>query len=53
MFNDEFKQVRYYYKHALTAKTQLANKLRFTIINVQLQLLHNQLFIQSIFHHHL
>ena len=34
MSDYESKQVQYYYKYALTIKTQFANKLYFTIVNV-------------------
>ena len=45
MFNYEFEQIRYYFKHVVIIKTQFADKLRFSIINIQLRLLHDQLFI--------
>ena len=53
MFNYEFEQVRYYSKHAVITETRFLNKLRFSIVNIQFRLLHDQMFIQSMLHHYL
>ena len=34
MSDDEFKQIRYYFKHALITETRLLNKFRSSIVNV-------------------
>ena len=53
MLNYELEQVRYYFKHVVITETRFANKFRFSIVNVQLRLLHDQLFIQSLFYYYL
>ena len=53
MSDDEFKQIRYYFKYVLITEIRFSDKLRSSIINVQLRSLHNQLFIQRMFYRHL
>ena len=35
MSDDELKQIRYYFKHALIIKTRFSNKFHLLIVNVQ------------------
>ena len=53
MSDDELKQVRYYFKHALITKTRFLNKFRSSIVNIQFRLLHDQLFVQRMLYRHL
>ena len=53
MFNYELEQIEYYFKHIMIIETRFLNKLRSSIVNVQLRVLHDQLFIQSMLHRYL
>ena len=45
MSDDELKQIQYYFKHVLITEIRFLNKLCSSIVNIQFQLLHDQLFV--------